>query len=66
MDIQRGKNRQLMGKSGYSILNFQINYPRKFKKGKNGNIQQRGFMNISVLAPFNYPWKFKKGISGYL
>jgi len=39
MDIQRGKNGQLMGKSGYLVLNFQINYPWKFKKGKDGYIQ---------------------------
>ena len=36
MDIQRGKNGQLMGKSVYLILNFQINCPWKFKTGKNG------------------------------
>ena len=55
-----------MGKSGYLVLNFQINYPWKFKKGKNGYIQERDFINISVFAPFNYPWKYKMGVSGYL
>ena len=31
MDIQRGENGQLMGESGYLILNFQIKFPWKFK-----------------------------------
>ena len=51
-----GKNGQLMGKSGYLVLNFQINYPWKFKKGKNGYIHKIPLLNISVFALFKFPW----------